>query len=134
MKKTMMFSIIFVSGLLFFSACEDKKSEDDHVINVDLELFQNSTKVEHLAVNVEAALVFKVTESDGHTDDHGEVVTGMTAHATIGHDGSEMECEEHEPGHYELHYTFTETGTYEVHFEFHHDGTDMEEHFDVVVE
>jgi len=138
LAKIMGISLI-LSGLLLIIGCEDKKADEDHgEITVTLKILQNDVEVTTVAVDVEAELIFEVVESDGHDDDHGTHVSGLSPHMEIGgHDSSGEEVDMHtgmEDGHYEGHHTFTEAGDYEVHFSYHYEDMDMEEHFDLTCE
>ncbi len=128
---------LIVFGLLLLIGCEDKKTDEDHQVTVTLKIIQNEVEVTTIAANVEAELIFEVTEGDEH-DDHGTHVSGLSPHVEVGgHEDHGMEVDMHasaDDDHYEGHYTFTEAGDYEVHFSFHHDGMDMEEHFDITVQ
>jgi len=135
-KKLILISSILL-GLFLFISCEDKKADQDHEVMISLTILQNGSEVTTVATNVEAELVFEVTEGDP-SDPHGKHINGLSPHVEIGlHGGTSSEVQAHtgiEDGHYEVHHTFTEAGSYEVHFGFQHDGMDVEEHFDITVE
>jgi len=123
--------VLLMVSILVMTGCEKNPAsahEESYVI--EMTMFQNDSEVTVLAKGVEAELVFSVESADSDHS-HGGHMTGLSPQASL--EGHDEHMDVHAEGElYAVHHTFAEAGNYEMHFNFENEGTEYEEHFDII--
>jgi hypothetical protein len=121
-----------IATFLVLSVSCDKKATQPEEHGHELEVTLNTTP-DPATVNTQIDFLFEVEENGEHVD-----VTMYSCEIEKEGSGNHMEMEmhasDHDAGHYEGSWTFTEAGTYEVHFGFMHDEEMQEKQFTVDVQ
>jgi hypothetical protein len=127
----LIFILILSISIVVLISCDKKATTPEelgHETEVTLAISPDPA-----TVNTLINFLFEVEEGGEHVD-----VTMFTCEIEKEGSGNHMEMElhpsDHDAGHYEGSWTFTEMGTYEVHFGFMHDEEMHEEPFTVTVQ
>lgn len=129
-RKKLIYIFILSISIIVITSCDEKamQPEENHETEVTLTISPDPA-----TVNTLINFLFEVEENGVHVD-----VTMYSCEVekegSSNHMEMEMNPSDHDAGHYEGSWTFTETGPHEVHFEFMHDEEMHEELFTIVVQ